>query len=116
MVCQAALSTGVRELTHRRVGQWPHLNSVGGAPQLLRLRAVTVQKQAIPVVEFWFKTIISGYVQGEEIHVSGAFMDRNDLIFTLKMTALGAAALVIYVAVNLLRDGDLSWLRYLMLR
>ena len=43
-------------------------------------------------------------------------MERDDLIFTLKMTVLATVALAVYVVVSLLKDGDLSWLRYLVLR
>ena len=31
-------------------------------------------------------------------------MDRKDLIFTVKMTALGIAGLIVYIAVSLIRE------------
>lgn len=35
-------------------------------------------------------------------------MDRDDLIFTLKMTALGTAALLAYIVFALVQDGGAS--------
>jgi len=71
-------------------------------PARPRLQAITVQNPRGLAKKTGIKTVQFGYVWKYEF----THMDRDDLIFTLKMAGLAASALAIYVAVMLIQNGE----------